>query len=59
MGIYTVNVSIKQPTFTLAIYKMMAIFFLSFILYLNIFVNFKTVQYYKTCTLFFYIPIIS
>ena len=27
--------------------------FLSFILYLNIFVNFKTIQYYKTCNLFF------
>ena len=35
MGIYTVNVSIK-PTFTFAIKKKDCIFFLSFILYLNI-----------------------
>ena len=35
MGIYTVNVSIK-PTFTFAIMKKDCIFFLSFILYLNI-----------------------
>ena len=35
MGIYSVNVSIK-PTFTFAIMKKDCIFFLSYILYLNI-----------------------
>ena len=29
-------------------------FFLSFFLYLNIFVNFETIQYYNTCNLLFY-----
>ena len=53
MGIYTVNASIK-PTFTLANSKKDLNFFLSFILYLDIFVNFKTIQYYKTCNLLFY-----
>ena len=53
MGIYTVNASIK-PTFTLAIFKKDRNFFHSFTLYLNIFVNFKTIQYYKTCNLLFY-----
>ena len=54
MGIYTLI------TFTSAIFKKDRNFFLSFILYLNIFVNFKTIQYYKTCNLFYtiisYIP---
>ena len=54
MGIYTVNASIK-PLFTLAaIFKKDRSFFRSFILYLNIFVNFKTIQYYKTYNLLFY-----
>ena len=35
MGIYTINASVK-PTFTFAIMKKHCIFFLSFILYLNI-----------------------
>ena len=35
MGIYTINASIK-PRFTFAIMKKNCIFFLSFILYLNI-----------------------
>ena len=35
MGIYTINVSIKS-TFTFAIMKKDCIFFLNFILYLNI-----------------------
>ena len=35
MGIYTVNASIK-PTFIFAIMKKDCIFFISFILYLNI-----------------------
>ena len=37
-----------------AIMKKDCIFFLSFILHLNISVNFKTIQYYKTCNLLFY-----
>ena len=56
MRIYIVNASIK-PTFTLAIlliFKKGGNFFLSFILYLNMFVNFRTIQYYKTCNLLFY-----
>ena len=44
MGIYTVNTSIK-PTFTLAIMKKNCNLFLSFVLHLNIFVNFKTIQF--------------
>ena len=45
MGIYTLM------TFTLAKDRN---FLLSFILYLNIFVNFKTIHYYKTHNLLFY-----
>ena len=48
-----VNVSIK-PTFTLAIFKKNHNFWLRFILYLNVFVNLETIQYYKTCNLLFY-----
>ena len=58
MGIYTVNGSIK-PTFTLFILKERSQFVLGFILYLNSFVSFKTIRYYKTCNLFSYIVIIS
>ena len=53
MGIYTVDASIK-PKFILAIIKKDRNFSLSFILYLNIFVNFKTIQYYQTCNFLFY-----
>ena len=45
MGSDTVNASIK-PTFTLCIFKKRSQFVLSFILYLNIFVSFKTIRYY-------------
>ena len=53
MGIYTTNASIK-PMSTLAIFKRDHIFLVSFVLCLNIFVNFKTIQYYKTFNLLFY-----
>ena len=53
MGIYTVNASMK-PTFTLAIFKRDYDFFFSFILNLNIFADFKTIQYYETSNLLFY-----
>ena len=58
MGIYTVNASIK-PTVSLAIFKKDRNFFISFILYLNIFVDFKTIQYYKTYTLYYIILYIN
>ena len=57
MGIYVLNASIK-PMFTLPIFKKDCIFFSS-ILYWNIFVNFKTIQYYKSLFIILYVAIIS
>ena len=51
MGIYTVNASSQR---LLCLFKKRSQFFLSFILYLNIFVSFKTIRYYKTCNLLFH-----
>ena len=50
MGIYTVNASSQR---LLCLFKKRSQFFLSFILYLNIFVSVKTIRYYKTCNLLF------